>query len=59
MIIVKVSVIKYLWCIYLMLAIVCFPQKNTEDEIREHVLNCLIHLQSQVKAVTTFLFLCF
>lgn len=41
-----------------MLAIVCFPQKNTEDEIRELVLNCLIHLQSQVQAVAAFLFLC-
>ncbi|KAA8583639.1 hypothetical protein FQN60_014847 [Etheostoma spectabile] len=32
----------------IMLAKSSFTQKNTEDEIREQVFNCLIHLQSQV-----------
>ncbi|XP_028459753.1 LOW QUALITY PROTEIN: ryanodine receptor 2 [Perca flavescens] len=32
----------------IMLAKSGFTQKNTEDEIREQVFNCLIHLQSQV-----------
>uniref|UniRef100_A0A3P8S6G8 Ryanodine receptor 2 n=1 Tax=Amphiprion percula TaxID=161767 RepID=A0A3P8S6G8_AMPPE len=37
----------------IMLAKNSFSQKNTEDEIREHILNCLIQLQNQVRAVST------
>lgn len=58
--IVKVSVFRYLCGMfgYLKLDIICFPQKNTEDEIREHVFSYIIHLQSQVTAAAAFSFLC-
>lgn len=58
LIIVKRSFLKYLkYAVKLILY--RFPQKNTEDEIREQIFNSLIHLQSQVSVVSVFLFVCY
>lgn len=55
LIIVKRSFLKYLKYTA-KLILYHFPQKNTEDEIREQIFNSLMHLQSQV---SVFLFVCY
>lgn len=61
-IIVKVSILKYLcvilYTVDLILGIFFFPQKNTEDEIRDHIFKCLIHLQNQVNIFTASSLVC-